>query len=71
MARQFPWPWAQQTVLAVRVPLAHLEAARCLARLVRPVEARERLARLRRLWAHADADLPALPEVAALEARLR
>ncbi len=71
VARQFPWPWAQQTVLAVRVPLSHLEAARCLERLGRPEEARERLARLRRLWVHADADLPALAEVSALEARLR
>ncbi len=71
VARQFPWPWAQQTVLAVRVPLSLLEAATCLERLGRPAEARERLARLRRLWVRADADLPALAEVAALEARLR
>jgi tetratricopeptide (TPR) repeat protein len=71
VARQFPWPWAQQTVLAVRLPLSLLEAARCLERLGRPDEARERLARLRRLWVRADADLPALAELVALEKRLR
>jgi eukaryotic-like serine/threonine-protein kinase len=71
VARLFPWPWDQQTVLAVRLPLSLLEAAQCLEQMGRPAEAKGRLARLRRLWVHADADLPALVEVAALEARLR
>jgi len=51
---------------SVCAPLALLEAAKCLEKLDRPVEARERLDRLLALWKGADPDLPLLVEAKAM-----
>jgi hypothetical protein len=50
--------------------LGLLEAAKCLEKLGRPGEARDRLDRLLALWSRADPDLPALAEAKALRSRL-